>query len=78
MKKFLVMLLVCILVFSITVNLTSCWWRRGGDEIEDDGGASGGGGTGTPDDSTNSDNGAMKDGAISLPPRPVESNQPEE
>ena len=77
MKKFLVMLLVCILVFSITVNLTSCWWRRGGDEIEEPDGPSGGGGD-TPDDPTSSDDGSLKDGAISLPPRPVESNQPEE
>ena len=76
MKKFLVMLLVCILVFSITVSLTSCWWRNSGDEIEEDDGPSGG--TDTPDDPTNSDDGTMKDGTIVLPPRPVESNQPEE
>ena len=77
MKKLLVMLLVCILVFSITVNLTSCWWRKGGEQVEDDGGNDSGGGD-TPDDPTNSDDGSLKDGAISLPPRPVESNQPEE
>lgn len=78
MKKLLVMLLVCILVFSITVNLTSCWWRKGGDQVEDDGGNDSGGGGDTPDDPTSSDDGSLKDGAISLPPRPVESNQPEE
>ena len=77
MKKLLVMLLVCILVFSITVSLTSCWWRNSGEQIEEeDDGPSGG--TGTPDDLPNSDDGTMKDGTIVLPPRPVESNQPEE
>ena len=77
MKKFLVMLLVCILVFSITVSLTSCWWRNSGDEIEEEEKEEKPG-TETPDDPTNSDDGTMKDGTIVLPPRPVESNQPEE
>ena len=77
MKKFLVMLLVCILVFSITVSLTSCWWRNSGDEIEEEEKEEKPG-TETPDDLPNSDDGTMKDGTIVLPPRPVESNQPEE
>ncbi len=77
MKKLLVMLLVCILVFSITVSLTSCWWRNSGDEIEEEEQGDGPG-TDTPEDTPNNDDGTIKDGAISLPPRPVESNQPEE
>ena len=76
MKKLLVMLLVCILVFSITVSLTSCWWNNPGDEIEEDDGPSDG--PGDTDDLPTSDDGAIKDGTIVLPPRPVESNQPEE
>lgn len=78
MKKLLVMLLVCILVFSITVSLTSCWWRNSGEQIEEEEDDGPSGGTGTPDDLPNSDDGTMKDGTIVLPPRPVESNQPEE
>ena len=28
MKKLVVLLLVCVLVFSITLTLTSCWWKN--------------------------------------------------
>ena len=83
MKKIFSLLLLCILVFSITVSLTSCWWKNnssqgsgnnGGDDVIDP----------TPDPDPNPEDetididGGTTNNGIELPPVNIPSKNGQE
>ena len=71
MKKFLVLLLVCVLVFSIMTSLTSCWWKKNKQDPSSTDTPSTDGGNASVD-AVNGTQG----GTVVLPEIPVQSNDP--
>ena len=81
MKKIFSLLLLCILVFSITVSLTSCWWKNQNQGNNDDDNVQ----TDptpdpdpTPDDDTIDIDGGTTNNGIELPPVTIPSKNGQE